>query len=60
MNILVKGFDEEIAESVKKVARKSLDDAIEWFLVFVRTASIKADISIQDGNLVIERREEDE
>jgi len=60
MGIVIRGFDEEITERIRKIARQNLDSAFEWFMVFVRAASIKAEVFIEDGNLVIERSEENE
>lgn len=57
MKVIVRGFETDIAEKVKEKAETAINKGLEAFELWSKIADIKADLAIDNGNLLITRKE---
>lgn len=60
MKIIIEGFDDDIAIALTQRVDDALKMGLEELIFQAKLMSIKAEISIEDGSIVIRREKEDE
>lgn len=59
MKIIIEGFEKEIADVLEKRVDDALKMGLEELIFQAKLMSIKAEVSIEDGSIVIRKENEE-